>query len=425
MNLIYKFKLKKDKNLLSLMEISKNLYNQCNYLIREEFIKNNNYIGYDIEKIIKNTQNLEGNYNYKLLPAQTSQQIIRLLQNNWLSFFRSIKSWSKNKNRGKPNVPTYIKNKHNILIFTNQNLRLKNNRFKIKKFGINIHIPRKNIIEKFQQVRIIRKNNETWCEVIYNKEIENHNLDNKKYLSIDLGVNNLITSISNDKNLNPLIINGRELKAINQLYQKKIGKLKRIRTNGKNIKSNKDKKYFKNTKRMYGLLNDRNYKFNDIFHKISTDIIRYSIENGIGNICVGELRGLKANSKLNKRQNQQIQSIPFNNLKQKIKYKCELHGIKYLEVNEAYTSKCDALSLESIEKHDVYLGSRIKRGLFRSKLGLINADVNGALNILRKVIGDSFIKSLINSGIVFCPIKIRSILTNSYKMILFKNLNKI
>ena len=74
---------------------------------------------------------------------------------------------------------------------------------------------------------------------------------------------------------------------------------------------------------------------------------------------------------------------------------------------ESYTSKCDSLALESIENHEIYLSKRIKRGLFQSSVGkLINADINGALNIMRKVVDDSLVKEIINRGLVFNPMNV-------------------
>lgn len=90
-------------------------------------------------------------------------------------------------------------------------------------------------------------------------------------------------------------------------------------------------------------------------------------------------------------------------------YKCQMVGIKVVETEEAHTSKCDALALEELGHQEKYMGKRVKRGLFQSSVGkLINADVNGALNIMRKVISDcSFIKSIVNSGLLFNPVKVR------------------
>jgi putative transposase len=136
--------------------------------------------------------------------------------------------------------------------------------------------------------------------------------------------------------------------------------------------------------------------------------VNYCLENGIGNVVIGELKGIKRNANLGKRNNQNFQFIPYGLFKQKLKAKCERYGISYIEVDEAYTSKVDALALEPIGKREKYLGKRIKRGLFQSSTGvLINADVNGALNILRKVAGDSPVREIAGSGRVNRPVRVR------------------
>ncbi|WP_143592346.1 IS200/IS605 family accessory protein TnpB-related protein, partial [Thermococcus litoralis] len=123
---------------------------------------------------------------------------------------------------------------------------------------------------------------------------------------------------------------------------------------------------------------------------------------------IGELKGVKQNTDLGRRNNQNFHYIPYGLFKQKLKAKCERYGINYIEVDEAYTSKVDALALEPIEKREKYLGKRVRRGLFQSSTGvLINADVNGALNILRKVAGDSPIGGIAGSGRVNRPVRVR------------------
>jgi len=175
--------------------------------------------------------------------------------------FRAIKDWKKNKSkyRGRPSLPKYIRKDKHLLIFPNQSIILKNNRLKNRKFGINIKLPQKDYkdFSNFLQVRIIPNHSLYDVEIVYNEPIKNHGLDSNKYLSIDLGINNLVTAISNDKNIKPLIIDGRPLKAINQLYNKKISKLKSIRTNGHNVQNKEEKKYFKQTKRIE-ILEDKN-----------------------------------------------------------------------------------------------------------------------------------------------------------------------
>ena len=140
-------------------------------------------------------------------------------------------------------------------------------------------------------------------------------------------------------------------------------------------------------------------------------------------VCLGELKKIKQNIRLGQRNNQDFVNIPIHTLKQMITYKAELVGIKVHEVDEACTSKCSSLDLELIQKHAQYIGKRIKRGLYRGSNYLINADVNGALNILRKVVGDGFIRGLSDRGCWFQPVRIRDIFQTSHEQVLLKSVN--
>ena len=147
---------------------------------------------------------------------------------------------------------------------------------------------------------------------------------------------------------------------------------------------------------------------NDLFHKISRYIVRLLVSKGIGNLVVGYNKRWKDSINIGIRNNQTFVSIPYETLIKYLSHKCEMCGIKIHVHEESYSSRCDSLSLEEIGKHSEYLGTRIKRGLFQSSQGkLINADVNGAINILRKVIGDSQqVIEIINSGRLFRPTRI-------------------
>lgn len=105
--------------------------------------------------------------------------------------------------------------------------------------------------------------------------------------------------------------------------------------------------------------------------------------------------------------NQKFVEIPFSKLIDKISYKCKLVGINFQVNEESYTSKVDHLAFEKLGKHDVYLGKRKKRGLFQSSIGkMLNADINGAIGIGRKVFGDSYISGIIDSGLAFNPVRV-------------------
>jgi putative transposase len=404
MILTYKFKIDFNEQISQFCQISKNLYNQGNYLIRQEFINNKKWLRYnDLNKIIKNFE--EKYNNYYLLKSQTNQQILMLLDRNWKSFFKSIKDYMKNKFKysGKPNLPKYLKEKEYLLIYTNQNCQIKNNKLILSKtLFINIPFYKNKDFSNFQQVRILPRKNYYEVEIIYNQKIKNEDLDYNNYLSIDLGLDNLCTCVSENK---CFIISGKIIKSINQYFNKFYSKLKSI----------KDKKCYKsniNKNKLLKLEEERKNLLKDNFHKISRFLINYCIKNKIGKLIIGYNKQWKDSIEIGKRNNQNFVQIPYRQLISYLTYKCELVGIELILNEESYTSKCDSLALEQIQKHEIYSGKRIKRGLFQSSISkLINADINGAINILRKVIGDSneFIQKIINSRVLFNPIKIRSI----------------
>ena len=395
----------KNKEFDNLTFLSKNLYNYVNYILRQalsnkhdnieeykDLIIDNKYVSeYDLIKRLTKLKQLD----YYSLPTQVSQQIIKLLYINWKSFYKSLKYYYKNKSKfkGKPKIPKYKnKNGKNILIFSNQQARLNKNYINFPK-KTNIK-PLKTKVNNVQQVRIIPKLGHYIVEVVYKKEKEiNDNLNKDLYMSIDLGIDNLITT-SNNAGLQSFIVNGKIVKSINQYYNKKKAKLNSyVGDKGTSNKLNK-------------LELKRNNKITDYLHKTSRFIINYCIKNNIKNIVIGYNEGWKQNINIGKRNNQKFVSIPYLKLIQQIQYKSEEVGINVILHEESYTSKCDALSKEKIKFHKNYKGKRIKRGLFQSYINkLINADINGSLNILRKVIGDSFVKKITNIGLVCNPIR--------------------
>jgi len=421
MRLVYKFRSPQSEQLDLLTHISKNLYNEANYLVRQEFFANGIWIRYyQLNMLLK-----ESSRNYKLLKAQTSQQILKVVEKNWTSFFKAIKDWKQHpeKYKGRPRIPRYKdKDGKFMMIFTNQNSKLKTDNKELVltmsstfkdaypqfKEPLRIVIPNysnKDFSSSYQQVRILPRRKYFEIEIVYHeKEVVHPNLDKDRYLALDLGVNNLVTAVEN-RNIQPFIISGRILKSVNQFWNKKRAKLRSI----------KDKQHLGWTQLLDDLTINRNSVVNDYLHKAARFIINYCVVNDIGNICVGELKHIKDGVNLGKKNNQNFVNIPLQKFKQLIKYKAVLVGIKIHEINEAYTSKCSDLDLEAIKKHKHYLGRRITRGLFRGSNCLLNADVNGALNILRKVIGDGFIRKLVDRGCWFQPVRIRDLIHTSYQ----------
>jgi IS605 OrfB family transposase len=374
--------------------LSKNLYNVGNYIIRNEFINNGKWIRYH-----QLANDLKNNVDFQALPSKVSQLVLMNLDRNWKSFFRAIKEWKKcpDKFKGKPSLPKY---KHktkgrNILIYNNQAFskkELKKGLIVPSKTNLKIPCDKQNVME----VRIIPKNKQYVIEIVYEKEVKPKNKCNRNFLSIDLGVNNLCAITSNRAGFNPRLINGKTLKSINQFYNKKKSKYqselpKNVYTSDKIIR----------------LTNKRNDKIKHHLHNISKYIVNMAIENEINTIVCGHNKQWKNDINIGKRNNQTFTNIPHSKLIDMLKYKCELNGIIFVQVDEAYTSKCSLIDMETIKKHDTYVGKRIKRGLFQTKKNKkINADINGSGNILRKAFGNDVFTSNSIEGFVVSPRKV-------------------
>ena len=236
-------------------------------------------------------------------------------------------------------------------------------------------------------------------EIVYEKECVSADVDANKCAAIDLGVNNLATLVMPDSQ--PIIFSGKVLKSDNQYYNKRKAFLHSV----------KDKSGIKKyTRQLYEMEQRRAMKINDFMHKASRMIINWLVSHGIGRLVIGLNKGWKDSVNLRKKTNQHFCGIPHSRLIKMLEYKCSMVGILFETHEEAHTSKCDALAMEPVRHHDEYLGRRVKRGLFQSSIGkMLNADVNGALNIMRKVVGDSLVKVIVDSGLLFNPIKIRHV----------------
>ena len=377
MRLTEQIRVKASAELSKLCHLSKNLYNLGNWYFRQDFFKLNNFLNYyDLDLMLKHKQ------SYRNLPIHTSQQILKIIIRNWKSYFRAIKEYRQDykKFQRKPKIPGYKKkNGEFIVIFTNQQCKIKNGYLYFpKKAGLESIKTR--IREKIKEVRIIPKGACYVVEIIYEREREDLGLNKDNKLSIDLGLNNLITAVNNI-GLKPIIIKGGVVKSINQFYNKQLAYYKSVakRMNGS-----------ESTKRIERLHLKRNNKINTLFHRISKNLIDYCIENDFGTIIIGYNSSWKQKINIGKKNNQSFVQIPFLKLINQIRYKTELIGINVVYNNEDHTSKCSFLDEEEIRHHKKYLGKRISRGLFKSSNGtIINADVNGAFNIMKKAFPNS------------------------------------
>jgi putative transposase len=241
-------------NILSnVCHLAKNLYNLANYHYRQFFFNLEEFINYyDLQEILKK-QNA-----YTSLPAQTSQQILRLVIKNWKSYWKAFKAHQKDPSKflGSPKMPKYKKKDgESIAIFTNQNTRFKDGKiFFPKKTSLP---PIKTRIHTYQQIRIIPKGCYYIIEIIYNRDEQDQKLSPDRMISIDLGVSNILTT-ANNIGLSPLIVKGNIVKSINQWYNKIRGK-------------NRSKVAFTHpeTNRTNTLTRKRNNQIKDFFHKTS------------------------------------------------------------------------------------------------------------------------------------------------------------
>lgn len=396
---------------LSLRELShtaKNLYNQAVYNIRQYYFQENKYLNYQ-----KNNSLLKSSDNYKTLNSNMSQQILKEVDSSFKSFFGLLKKKNKGIYNAKVKLPGYLpKNSFTTLVIGFVRLNEDtlvipySNSFKKNHKKISIKIPPILLDKKIKEIRIIPKFNARFFEVQYAYEVEEQqrNLDKNHALAIDFGINNLATCVTSKGR--SFIIDGKKLKSINQWFNKENARLQSI----------KDKQKYgkKPTLRQKYLYSSRNNKVNDYMSKTARKIINYCLENNIGTLVCGYNETFQRNSNIGKANNQTFVNIPFGKLREKLEYLCKLYSLKFVEQEESYTSKSSFFDIDILPKFKAdkpqtysFLGKRIKRGLYQTSKGyILNADVNGALNILRKSnVVD--LEVLYSRGVVDTPARIR------------------
>jgi len=382
--------------------LSKNLYNHANYLVRKEFVETRKWLRYqDLDRLLKADLEFP---DYRNMPtAQSAQQVLRLLETNWKSFFNSIKDWSKNKDKysGKPKLPKYKpRDGKMVLSLTNQQVKVKGDLLHFPKsfcgFTVKPRCVTLDNFEKINQIRLV-PTNQTFClEVVYSISVESDLLsDNGRYMSIDLGLDNLATVVTNI-GINPIIINGKGLKSDNQYYNKK-------KAHYQSVANQMNNQHY--TNRLYRLTQKRNLKVEDYLHKVSRYLVDFALEHQINTIVIGNNKNWKQSSSLGKVTNQAFVSIPHQKLIDKIWYKAQLCGIQVILTEESYTSGTSFLDDELPQKEFYNKERRIHRGLFVSNKGIkINADVNAAFQIMKKVFPNVFTDGI--EGVVLHPVRV-------------------
>ena len=388
------------KNCKEICHLSKNLYNYVNYILRQSFFNTRSIPGeYEINKLLAK----ENQPDFRALPSNVSQLTVNLVFKAWRSFFMALKSYKKDKSKFKsnPKLPKYkSKNGLYICAFTYMSARIKDKKINFVK---NILKPIKTKVSRVKQVRVVPNSSCFIVEIVYEKDVKETLKTSGSIASIDLWLNNFITCIDNLGNV-PLIINGKGLKSYNRLFNKKKAKLQSLLPL---------KRYSSNKIRQ---LEFNRYKFiSNFMHQASKMLLNILLERKIETLVIGYNKEWKQNINLGKKVNQSFVQIPYTSFLQKIIYKCEEYGINVILTEESYTSKIDHLANEPLSKRDSYLGKRIYRGLFKSSVGkILNADVNGALGIMRKVFPEKVLELIRDRGVVYTPVIINPIKINNY-----------
>ena len=379
---------KKDyRNLKYLSHIAKNLTNEAIYNIRQYYFNEKKYLNYQ-----KNYSLLKNSPNYKLLNSNMAQQVLKEVDGSFKSFFSLIKLAEKGKYNFKDiKLPNYLDKKGFTTLIIGF-VRLNENKLTIPYSNlfskehkkIEINIPPILVDKKIKEIRIIPKLNARFFEIQYTYEVKEiqRELNKNNALAIDLGINNLTTCVTN--NGKSFIIDGRKLKSINQYYNKINAKLQSIK--------DKQRIMRKTTLRQKKLAMKRNNRVNDYMNKTARKIINYCLNNDIGNIVLGYNNDFQRNSNVGSINNQNFVNIPYSKLRDKLEYLSKLYGIEFKLQEESYTSIASFFDRDEIPIYNkdnsqeyIFSGKRIKRGLYKTKKGyLLNADCNGALNILRK-----------------------------------------
>jgi len=393
---------------------SKNLYNQTLWTLREAFEATGQYFSYPkMDKAMKQVTNLEGNVNYRLLKSAVAQQTLRRLDKNFKSFFMCHQEFKKlvEKSKGKPKPPKYKQGKHDNLIYNTYAFQVKNRinttfephkhffkmpngkvfsmgqyiqyeQIVVLEKGLELIVPKQLWNQEIKQVEVIPKHNSFHAVFVYE---ENHAdfkpvQNSDQVMSIDLGLNNLATCVTNGV-VEPFIIDGRRLKSVNAYYNKRKAKMQ-SKLRGK-----------KWSRKLQSLTNWRNGAVNDYMHRATYYVVKSCVEHGISKVIVGDVVKSLNQINLGKKTNQNFVNLSLGQFVDKLSYKLGSHGIELVVTDESYTSKASFVDGDKMPKRynpkaslkRTFSGKRVKRGLYKSSdETLLNADANGAYNILRK-----------------------------------------
>ena len=371
------------KELDRLCFLSKNLYNAGLYAVRQYFFAARKFLGYN--QLIKQFSGTN-QPDYRALPAKVAEHVLKLVCQNFKAFFALLSKKKFGEYRSPIRIPKYLPKiiGRQVLHYTNQAISVKAKVGYIKLSGTNIFI--KSKVEKVQFVRVVPKRHKITIEIGYKKELPNLKSisQSQKFSAVDIGVDNLATVSFSDSA--PFIVNGKPLKSINQFFNKvNAGLVSRQRKINPNATIR--------TAKLLTLSRKRDNKISDYLHKASRYIVNQLVSRNVTDLIIGHNTGWKQGTNLGKKTNQNFVSIPFNRFIDLLCYKCALVGISVHIIEESYTGKASFIDRDFIPTYKPanlvkykFSGRRTCRGLYKSKISqkVLNADVNGSLNIMRK-----------------------------------------
>jgi len=374
-----------------LCEQSGKLYNTGVYFARQIFFKTGKILTGKFDLAYE--PSVSKSIVAQSLPSTPAQQTLLSVLEAFKSFKKLREKYLKEELHFKPKIPDYLKgNKLFKVAYPNsggQKPKLIDGQLRFslgltvrRWFGLSdlkLPMPSNFDYSRVKEFTILPKNGAFYLELSYNIDQESHDLDINEALSIDLGTaDNLAACV--DTLGNSFLIDSRVMKAMNQLWNKKVS----------TRKEGKPEAYWDSW--LDRVTRKRNHQIRDGTNKAAKLIIDHCLKYGIGTLVIGWNDGFKANADLGNLNNQKFVQMPLAKLKDRLKQLCELHGIRYQETEESYTSKASYLDGDSLPKYGEKpagwkaSGKRVQRGLYRSAHGfVVNADLNGAANILRKV----------------------------------------
>ncbi len=368
------------------------LWNEANYLVKNKLAKPNKY---DLYNKLKDTS-----IHKKSLQSRTAQIILDELSRGWQNFFKYLQKPEKYPSPVKP--PKYNKKSlpHRPVIYDKTGFTIEGNTMRLslskelkqhlkEKHGINIDYLRIETGLDLSKLNILNiqitpykaYGNITYrLNIVYEKEVEETKAQTDRALAIDYGVSNFATLVIENQPIS-YIVDGKGIQSILRKYLKKLSKWQKKRDNllNKGLPTNRvDKILHRIQKRINNLIRD-------FSHKVSNLIVELAKRYNVGAIVIGKLQESKnKESKLSSIIDQMLSLLPHGRVSKQIEYKASEYGIKTILVDESYTSGVDSLKKVAVSKENYTPEARKNRGLFKSILGLVNADVNGARNILKK-----------------------------------------